>query len=101
MTDTPAPAPSDRASTQALISYAILTIFALTVSAVFWLIFKRIEPSSVMIGVLGGLIGVETTAVSGVIGYWIGASSGGKTANAALAQLAGAGPPPPAEPKPV
>ena len=93
------PDQSDRFSTPAIISYVILSIFAGTIFQVFELIRWRVGISPEMLGVLGGLIGVETTGVAGVTGFWIGASAGGKAANAALAQLAGAGPQPPNVPK--
>lgn len=96
MTDT-AP-PTDRLGVPALISYFIVGMFALTGGLIFQLIHDGIEIKPVILGVLGGWIGVLTTATAGVIGYWTGSSNGSKTANAALAQLAGAGAPPPAQP---
>lgn len=96
--------PAERFGPQALISYFVLGLFGLTGFCIFQLIHDGLEIKPVILGVLGGWIGVLTTATAGVIGYWVGASVGGKAANAALAQLAGAGPPPPSpplgEPKP-
>jgi hypothetical protein len=88
----------DRGSTQAIITYILLIQFSLVVAGVFGLILAKITVDSALLGVLGGLIAAVTTAVSGAVGYWLGSSAGSKASTAALAQLAGAGAPPPAAP---
>lgn len=97
MSDTPTSA-GERTSTQALVTYILLAQFALVVAGVFLLILLKVTVDSALLGVLGGLIAAVTTAVSGAVGYWLGSSAGSKASTAALAQLAGAGPPPPAAP---
>lgn len=97
MNDTTTP-PPDRWSVQATVTYILLAQFSLVVLGVFLLIIMKVSVDSALLGVLGGLIAAVTTAVSGATGYWLGSSAGSKTASAALVQLAGAGPPPPAAP---
>lgn len=97
MTDKALPTEAHNA-TAALISYAVLAIFALTVAGVFALIGYKVSVDPVMLTILGAVITAVTAAMTGVLGFWMGSSSGAKTSNAALAQLAGAGAPPPAAP---
>ncbi len=85
-------------TTAAAVTFVALGLFGATILGVFVLIVLHLTIEPVMLGVLGTLMGTLTTIVSGAAGYWVGGSSGGKTANAALAQIAGAGPPPPASP---
>lgn len=98
MTDTTITPSQDRTSTQAIVTYVLLAQFNLVVAGVFVLIIMKVNVDSALLGVLGGLIAAVTTAVSGAVGYWLGSSAGSKASNAALAQIAGAGPPPPAAP---
>lgn len=97
MADTTTPS-QDRTSTQAIVTYVLLMQFNLVVLGVFILIIMKVSVDSALLGVLGGLIAAVTTAVSGAVGYWLGSSASSKASGAALAQLAGAGPPPPAAP---
>lgn len=108
MTDHPA-ADLGAKSTPALISYVTLLVFTLTVAAIFAIIFTRTTVDPLMAGVLGTVLGATGGGFSDVRGFWLGASSSSKTAQAelaasnkaaqgALAQLAGSGPPPPAVP---
>lgn len=96
-------------STPALISYGILSLFALAAIGVFAIIFTGTEVDPVMAGVLGTVLGSTGTGYAAVQGFWIGNSSSSKVAQsdlaasnknaqASLAQLAGAGPQPPAPP---
>lgn len=95
MTDTTAP---ERASTAAIVTYAALGLFAAVLIGVFTVIFFQIKVDGVMLGVLGGLISAVVSLATTAVGFWVGASVGGKDANARLAQLAGAGAPPPTDP---
>lgn len=96
MSDTEAKA-RDWATVQAIVTYILLGQFSLVVLGVFLLIAYGVKVDSALLGVLGGLIAAVTTAVSGAVGYWLGSSAGSKASTAALAQLAGAGAPPPAQ----
>lgn len=79
---------TDRTSTQAIVTYVLLGQFNLVGLGIFVLIFVGVKIDPVMLGVLGGLIAAVTNAVSLAIGYWLGSSSGSKSATAALAQIA-------------
>lgn len=79
---------TDRTSTAAIVTYVVLGQFFAVLVGVFALIAAGVKVDPVMLGVLGGLITATVASVSAVVGYWVGASAGGKTANAALAQIA-------------
>lgn len=85
--------PSDRTSTQAIVTYVLLGQFNAVGVGIFALIAFGVKIDPVMLGVLGGLIAAVTNAVSLAIGFWLGSSSGSKAASATIAQLAGAAPP--------
>lgn len=88
-----APSPSDRTSTQAIVTYVLLGQFNAVGVGIFALIAFGVKIDPVMLGVLGGLIAAVTNAVSLAIGFWLGSSSGSKAASATIAQLAGASAP--------
>ncbi len=93
------PIDRERTGVAAVVTYIALGQFSFVIICTFALAAwgpKEIDP--VMVGILGTIIAAVISTVSGATGYWIGASAGGKTANAALAQLAGAGAQSPAEP---
>ena len=96
-------------STPAVISYAMLALFAATTIGVFVIIFSKTPIDPLMAGVLGTVLGATGTGYAAVQGFWIGSSSGSKSAQTeladanklaqgALAQLAGSGPQPPSAP---
>jgi hypothetical protein len=102
MTDTRDPGPR---STPALISYISLGIFTATAGAIFAIIFTGIQVDALMAGILGTVLGATGGGFNDVRSFWLGSSSGAKSAQAeiaasgryaqgALAQLAGSGPPP-------
>lgn len=88
----------EQLSTSAIITYIILAYFGCTVVGIFLLIIWKVEVKDTLLGVLGGLILTVTNLVTGAVGYWLGSSSSSKTSSAVVAQLAGAGAPPPADP---
>lgn len=92
--------PSDTGarSVPAIITYFLLGQTTLLIVLVFAIIVLGTKVEGEMIGILGGLISSITGAAGIAVGYWVGSSAGAKSANAAVAQLAGAGPPPPAAP---
>lgn len=92
-------AESARASSvPAIVTFWLLGIWTLMVLGIFWLVGTKITISVVMFGLLSGVFGTETTLLVGAVGFWVGSSVGAKASGDALAQLAGAGPPPPAAP---
>lgn len=88
----------EQTSTAAIVTYIALAELGLSLIAVLALIILRRPIDPVMVGILGTILGTITTIAVAAAGFWVGGSAGGKTANAALAQIAGAGPPPPASP---
>lgn len=93
-------------SVPALVTWWLLAIWTVMVSGVFVLTGLRVSIEGVMLGVLSGIIGTQTTLLVASVSFWVGSTVGAKqqSANAAadntiktaaLAQLAGAGPPPP------
>lgn len=81
-----------------LIVFALLIMVLIFGVMLFGLIWYAVEIKDVMIGLLGALLTAVYGWVNIGIGFYFGNSQAGKTANAALTQLAGAGPPPPAPP---
>ncbi len=88
----------DRASVPAILAYICLAQLTLFGGALFYLIVTVTTFDAVVVGLLGAFLTSITSNAALALGYHLGASVGGKTANAALAQIAGAGPPPPAPP---
>jgi hypothetical protein len=97
MTDAP-PNSASRTGVAAIVTYVLLGIFALALLGVFLLISYGVKIDGVTLGVLGGALGTLQTMLVGAVGFWIGSSVGAKASGDALAQLAGAGPPPPSQP---
>lgn len=85
-------------STAAIISYLLIGVFVLVVLLLFGLIYNGKTIGEAMIGVIGGIIAAVTTALGAVYGFWLASSAGSRQNSAALRQIAGAGPPPPADP---
>ena len=79
---------------------AYLAVFLLSSCGfrIFELIIWKVSVSDVMVGVLSAFLAQVYGFANLGIGYHLGSSAGAKTANAALAQKAGVGPPPPAAP---
>ena len=85
-------------STTAIISYLLIGNFTFCMIGVFAVIFFKVAVESVMLGVLGSLITAVVGGLTGVGGFWLASSIGSRRDGAAMRQLAGAGPPPPADP---
>lgn len=104
MTDPAAPdlAPAKRddgpLSTVAIISYLIILQFSMVAFGVFMLIAYAVKVDPAMLTVLGALVTCVVGGVGIVGGFWLAGAIGSKADRAALRQLAGAGPPPPADP---
>ena len=62
-------------STVALISYALIGLWALTVGGVFVLIGNRVAVEDVMVGILGAILSTTATGVTGVVAYWLASSA--------------------------
>jgi hypothetical protein len=85
-------------SAVAIISYIILAQLTLAGLGVFVIIALQVTVEPVMVGVLSGLI-TGVVAGSGTVGgFWLASSVGSRATSSAMAQLAGAGPPPPSAP---
>lgn len=82
----------------AIVVYALLAMVTVFGGALFALIWAGVTVTDVMNVLLGGFFAAVYGWVNLGLGYFFGNSQSGKTANAALSQLAGAGPPPPAPP---
>ena len=68
---TPDPMHLGPKSTPALISYAIVAIWMITVGAVFALIGLRIPVADVMVGILGAILSTSSGALTGVVAFWL------------------------------
>ena len=88
----------DRVSVAAIVTYIALGMLALDTVGIFLLIWNGIAVTDVMIGILGGQLSVHSTIAVGAASFWVAGTASGKSTNAAMAQIAGAGPPPPAAP---
>ena len=62
-------------STVALISYALIVLWALTVGGVFVLVANRIPVEDVMVGILGAILSATSSALTGVVAYWLASSA--------------------------
>lgn len=62
-------------STVALISYALIALWALTVGGVFVLVANRIPVEDVMVGILGAILSATSSALTGVVAYWLASSA--------------------------
>lgn len=91
-------APNEATSTAAIVTFVVLAILTMVDGATYALVGFRVVVEPAMLTVIGQIQGGAQTLAVGAAAYWVGASQGGKTANAALAQLAGAGAAPPADP---
>lgn len=65
-------------STPALISYALVAIWTLTVGGVFALIGLRIPVSDVMVGILGAVLANTSAGLTAVAAYWLAGSMTGR-----------------------
>jgi len=64
-------------STPALISYALVAIWTLTVGGVFALIALRVPVADVMVGILGGVLSSTSAGLTAVAAFWLaGAMTG-------------------------
>lgn len=88
----------DRRSVAAILAYVCLGQLTLFTILIFAVIFLKVAVEAVMLGVLGTLLASLTGNAGLALGYHLASSAGATTANAALAQKAGAGPPAPALP---
>lgn len=103
-------AASSRTGVAAIVTYILLVQFFSAGAAVITMIATGVKADAVLLALLSGMVGSLTTMVIGAVGFWIGSSVGAKASGdalmerskrqgEALEQLAGAGPPPPAEPR--
>lgn len=97
----------DRLSVAAVVTYVALGQFSFVIISTFvltaWLAEAHrkglpVQVDPLMAGILGTVVAAVISLVSAVVGYWTGSSVAAKASGDALAQLAGAGPQPPASP---
>lgn len=97
-------------SVPAIVTFWLLGLWTLTIISTFAIIFLKVQIEGTALGLLAGVIGTTTTLTVGAVGFWVGSSVGAKAAGdemarqakdaqAALGQLAGVGPQPPAPPQ--
>lgn len=107
MTDTPPTSPTAHSgagdtnrkdSVAAVVTFWLLGVWTMMVAGVFALVAFKIKLENDAVILLGGMIATQTTLTVGAAGFWLGSSIGSKASGDALAQLAGAGPPPPSQP---
>jgi hypothetical protein len=90
-------------SVPALVTFCLLAIDVGMILGVFLLIAYKVTISTVMVGILSGIFGIENTLLTSAVTFWVGSSVGtkaagdalvesNKVASAAVAQLAGATP---------
>lgn len=89
---------TDRFSVQAILAYAAVGQATIFGCLLFYLIHQKIAIDPLMAALLGGYMAFLYNQGSNAFNYFLGSSSGAKSANAAMAQIAGAGAPPPAAP---
>lgn len=96
-------------SVPAIVTYWLLAIWSAMILAVFAMVAFQVPIEGVMLGILSGLIGTQTTLLVAAVSFWVGSTVGSRQKGddaaadatiktAALAQLAGAGPQPPEKP---
>ena len=96
-------------SVPALVTYWLLAIESGTLIGVFWLIWSKALVTTIMFGLLSGLLGIQNTLLTAAVSFWVGSTVGAKAsgdalaasnmaATSAVATLAGA--PPPTHPTP-
>lgn len=92
MTDIPEPKrwaevkADDRLSVPALVTYWLLAIWTGLICAVVYMVVQKVEISGIMLAVLTGLIGTQTTLLVAAVSFWVGATMGGKQANERLSE---------------
>lgn len=90
--------PSEHYSVAAVLAYLSFALLMLSGIGVFCMVVWQVTVENVLVGIVAGFLATVYSLANQAWGFFLGSSVGGKTANAALAQLAGAGAPPPASP---
>lgn len=85
-------------SVAAVVTFWLLLVWTIIIVWILTLVSLKVPIEGAMLGVLAGLVGTHTTFTATAIGFWLASSIGAKSSGDALAQLAGAGPRPPANP---
>jgi hypothetical protein len=76
----------DHLSVPAIVTYWLLLIWSGLIWAVVDMVVHKVEISGIMLAVLTGLIGTQTTLLVASVSFWVGATMGGKQANERLAE---------------
>lgn len=83
------PPPHDnesRLSVPAIVTYWLLFIWSGIVLGVFLLVAHGITIDGILLALVSGLIGTQTTLLVAAVSFWVGATVGGKQANERLSQ---------------
>lgn len=75
-----------RTSVPALVTYWLLAIWTGVVVAVFVMVAREITIDGILLALVSGLIGTQTTLLVAAISFWVGATQGGKAANERLSE---------------
>ncbi len=68
-------------SVPALVTYWLLGIWTLVIGSVFQLVHDKIMIDGVLLALVSGIIGTQTTLLVAAVSFWVGATVGGKEAN--------------------
>lgn len=109
MTDKTEPSANSLTSVPAVVTFWLLGLWTLVVVFKFALVAWKVPLSADTEGFLGQVVDTTQNMMLMAVSFWVGSSVGakasgdalarrGETDSAAIAQLAGAGPPPPAAP---
>lgn len=87
MTETTNTHPTESiASVPALVTFWLLAIWTLVIIGVFSMAAARIPIEGVMLGVLSGIIGTQTTLLVAAVSFWVGSNVGAKQARDSAAK---------------
>jgi len=89
---------SDHWSVPALIAYALLAEIFFCGLGLFIVVIWRVDIKGDVLALLGGFLAAVYGFCNLALGFWLGTTNENKVNQATVAQLAGAGPPPPAAP---
>ena len=79
--------PTDsRTSVPAIVTYWLLAIWTGIIVGVFNLVLRGVTIDGILLSLVSGLIGTQTTLLVASVSFWVGATVGGKQANERLAK---------------
>jgi len=79
--------PTDsRTSVPALVTYWLLGLWTLVIANVFNLVLQGVKIDGILLSLVSGLIGTQTTLLVAAVSFWVGATVGGKQSTERLAE---------------